>query len=109
MWSYVVAARGDQHRRPGSVFTVQSVGAGKGGPGPCRDGLTSTNCSAHPLTGYTRKDGIARGYSKDELTANATLSRDGSTDMLAEVQVNTPLTEGQHSGIHSQVIILNIG
>ncbi|KAH0816486.1 hypothetical protein GEV33_006304 [Tenebrio molitor] len=95
MWSYVMAAaRGDPRRRPGSVFTVQSANCG---PGPCRDGL---NCSRYPLnSGYKsatfQKDGISRGFSRDEL--DTTLSRDGSRDVLAEVRVHTPYSERCHS------------
>lgn len=91
MWSYVMAAaRGDPRRRPGSVFTVQSANCG---PGPCRDGL---NCSRYPLnSGYKsatfQKDGISRGFSRDEL--DTTISRDGSRDVLAEVRVQTPYSE----------------
>nr|XP_023023474.1 cyclic nucleotide-gated cation channel subunit A-like [Leptinotarsa decemlineata] len=99
MWNYVAAARGDPHRRSRSIFTVQSVRASKAGPGPCRDGLTSTssNCATQPLTGYSRKDGLTRGYSKNEFSATSNLSRDSSTDRLAEIQINTPLTGGHHS------------
>ncbi|XP_050506561.1 cyclic nucleotide-gated cation channel subunit A isoform X3 [Diabrotica virgifera virgifera] len=99
MWSYVMAAaRGDPRRRPGSVFTVQSVSSGTG-PGPCRDGLSAnpSKYTANSLAGYTRvipKDHFAREFSRNQLTtSNSTLSRDGSRDVLAEVQIHTPLSE----------------
>lgn len=92
----MAAARGDNRRRPGSVFTVQSA-SNCGPPGPCRDGL---NSSRLPLnSSYTgtdlHQDGITRDFSRDELSPN--LSRDGSRDALAEVRVHTDGQERCHS------------
>ncbi|XP_066250973.1 cyclic nucleotide-gated cation channel subunit A isoform X1 [Euwallacea similis] len=80
MWSYVMAAaRSNVSTRAGSVFTVQT-GNNFGDPGPCRDGLNS--CSFQP----NRTNHIPRSFSRSDF--NATLSRDGSRDVLAEVRVH---------------------
>ncbi|CAG9857625.1 unnamed protein product [Phyllotreta striolata] len=94
MWSYVMAAaRCDPRRRPGSVFTVQAAAAAasshRAGPGPCRDGLAADG-SAKFVPNSIQRDGAGGDFSGDELDANeAGMSR----DVLAEVQVHTPLAE----------------
>ncbi|KAF5278102.1 hypothetical protein FQR65_LT03618 [Abscondita terminalis] len=95
MWSYVMAAaRGDQRRRPGSVFTVHSTGYG---PGPCRDSGLNLHSSYNRDPARSTRRTIFASYSKDALTAESTdelsrLSRDGSRDdVLSEVRVHTPI------------------
>ncbi|XP_019872466.1 cyclic nucleotide-gated cation channel subunit A [Aethina tumida] len=101
MWSYVMAAaRGDPRRHPGPVFTVQSANCG--GPGPCRDGLNTharyPANSTGPFKSPLQKDGVSRGFSRDDLRAG--LSRDGSRDVLAEVRVQTPLEQDGYDANH---------
>ncbi|KAK4877621.1 hypothetical protein RN001_010127 [Aquatica leii] len=95
MWSYVMAAaRGDQRRRPGSVFTVHSTSYG---PGPCRDSGLNLHSSYNRDPSRTARRTIFASYSKDALTAESTdelskLSRDGSKDdVLSEVRIHTPI------------------
>lgn len=91
----MAAARGDNRRRPGSVFTVQSANCGP--PGPCRDGLNSSRVPLNSSNAYTsattniHRDGIAGNFPRNELSP--TLSRDGSRDALAEVRVHADSSE----------------
>lgn len=97
----MAATRGDPRRRVGSVFTVQSAG-----PGPCRDGLGGV--TRLPLkddykygrTTFT-STGIRREFPRIESAAE--LSRDGSRDALAEVSVETPLSEKTRSTTDPQL------
>lgn len=107
----MAAARGDPRRRPGSVFTVQSANCR---PGPCRDGLNSANNSRYARDSPSCKvilsnDRITSTFSRDNLKS-ASVSRDGSRDVLAEVTVDTPLTESykeiDSNDPHSQVRII---
>lgn len=100
----MAATRGDPRRRVGSVFTVQSAG-----PGPCRDGLGGGGAGTRlPLrddykygrTTFTNT-GIKREFPRIESAAE--LSRDGSRDALAEVSVETPLSEKARSATDPQL------
>lgn len=97
----MAATRGDPRRRVGSVFTVQSAG-----PGPCRDGLRGGG--GPPLrddykygrTTFT-STGIRREFPRIESAAE--LSRNGSRDALAEVSVETPLSQKARSATDPQL------
>lgn len=97
----MAATRGDPRRRVGSVFTVQSAG-----PGPCRDGLGGgarlplRDDYKYGRTTFT-STGIRREFPRIESATE--LSRDGSRDALAEVSVETPLSEKARSATDPQL------
>ncbi|KAK9711921.1 hypothetical protein QE152_g25166 [Popillia japonica] len=116
MWSYVMAAaRGDPRRRPGSVFTVQPTS--NCGPGPCRDGLNS-GCNSTYTSNAVNRDSfnvvLSRNFARDDYPYSyarhplgSAISRDGSKDVLAEVRVQTPISDTTNtSPTHGQVSTL---
>ncbi|GJQ84028.1 putative cyclic nucleotide-gated ion channel [Trypoxylus dichotomus] len=98
----MAAARGDPRRRPGSVFTVQPTS--NCGPGPCRDGLNS-GCNSTYGRSFTREE-YPYNYARHPL--GSAISRDGSKDVLAEVRVQTPISDTTNtSPVHGQVSIIH--
>lgn len=99
----MAASRGDPRRRAGTVFaTVQSAHCG---PGPCRDGLGGLSGRYPTSNTYSKSTdffGTGRGgFPRNESAAE--LSRDGSRDALAEVRVQTPLSEKSRSATDPQL------